>query len=214
MQPNSPLQQIQSNVGLKIIGASILASTLLHGGLMLVTLPQPKAPEIEKKDDLIMTQLAPKPRPKMVKPPPPPPPPPPERKVAKNIKQTNAPRKAYASRPIMSSKSDVTGPEVSSNMVSGSRGNGLGTDKGLDPGGTSDKGDPNGSGGNDAVQSPPPPPPPPPPPTKPKPRGVAEPDYPEIAKQNNWEGRVVVLARINESGEVEDASVAKSSGHS
>jgi periplasmic protein TonB len=132
------------------------------------------------------------------------------------VKQTNAPKKAYASRPIMSSKSDVTGPDVSANQVSGSRGNGLGTDKGLDPGGTSDKGDPNGGGGNDEVQSPPPPPPPPPPlepPTKPKLKSEVSPDYPEIAKQNNWEGRVVVLARINESGEVEDASVAKSSGH-
>jgi TonB family protein len=38
-------------------------------------------------------------------------------------------------------------------------------------------------------------------------------DYPDIAKQNKWEGSVVVLLQINESGELENISIEKSSGH-
>jgi periplasmic protein TonB len=39
------------------------------------------------------------------------------------------------------------------------------------------------------------------------------PDYPEIAKQNNWEGRVVILVHISDTGAVESAEITRSSGH-
>jgi periplasmic protein TonB len=178
-------------------------------------LPAPKVAKIEKHDDLVMTQLAPQPRPKLIQPKPPEITPP---EISKTEAAQMAPKKAYASRPIMSSKADsVAGPEVASNMVAGSRGTGLGTDKGTGDG-TVPEGSPNGSGeeGTAKVASTPPPPPPPQPPvitTKPALRSEINPDYPEIAKQNNWEGRVVVFAHISETGTVESAEIFRSSGH-
>lgn len=199
----------------RAVAVGFVGSVLLHAGILTLQLPAPKVAKIENPDALIMTQLVPKPRPKLIQPNPPEikPPEPTKTEVAQM-----APKKAYAARPIMSSKADdVTGSEVASSMVSGSRGTGLGTDKGAGDG-TTPEGIPNGSGdeGTAKVASAPPPSPPPQLPlitTKPALRSEINPDYPEIAKQNNWEGRVVVFAHISETGTVESAEIARSSGH-
>lgn len=39
------------------------------------------------------------------------------------------------------------------------------------------------------------------------------PAYPEIARRNQWEGRVMVRAEVSERGRVESVSLARSSGH-
>jgi protein TonB len=48
------------------------------------------------------------------------------------------------------------------------------------------------------------------------PRVVAseEPDYPDVARQNNWEGTVKVRVLVSEQGSVEDVLVVASSGYS
>ncbi len=42
---------------------------------------------------------------------------------------------------------------------------------------------------------------------------LADVEYPEIALRNRWEGRVVVLAWVDESGEVKDMWISSSSGY-
>jgi periplasmic protein TonB len=49
--------------------------------------------------------------------------------------------------------------------------------------------------------------------TRPKIIGNVMVEYPDIARKNRWEGRAIVLHQINESGELENISVEKSSGH-
>ncbi|WP_051382813.1 energy transducer TonB [Gloeobacter kilaueensis] len=46
-----------------------------------------------------------------------------------------------------------------------------------------------------------------------RPKGAVQPDYPEIAQQNNWEGKVIVKAYINADGSVGEVQVVRSSGH-
>jgi len=206
--PQSSLWQPSPSSTGKILAASFVASFLLHLGFSQAHFPEPRPPEVEKRDKLVMVEavkkqptLKPKPKP-----------PEPKKQVKEPPK--SAPKKAFASRTIASTKTDTqSAATVSSNQIAGSRGNGIGTDAGLDPGGTDAKGDPEGTGGPAPVEEPPPPPPPPPPPAPAKPKGAVQPDYPEIAQQNGWEGRVIVRAHVTESGDVDDATVSKSSGH-
>jgi periplasmic protein TonB len=198
----------------RAVAAGFVGSVLLHAGILTLQLPAPKVAKVENHGPLIMAQLAPKKVPKLAPPkrPDPTPPEPTKTEVAQK-----APAKSYATRPIMSSTTvAAAGSSVSSNMVSGSKGTGAGTDKGTGDG-TSPEGVPNGGidEGTAKVASAPPPPPPQPPlvTTKPQLRSEITPDYPEIAKQNNWEGRVVVFVRISEIGTVESAEIARSSGH-
>lgn len=194
----------------RAVAAGFVGSVLLHAGILTLQLPAPKVAKSEKHGDLVMTQLAPK----LIQPKPP------EQNPLEPTKTEvtqKAPEKAFSSRPIMSSQADaVTGPNVSENMIAASRGTGLGTDKGIGDG-TAPEGVTNGSNdeGTAKVASAPPPPPPQPPlvTTKPQLRSEINPEYPEIAKQNNWEGRVIVLVHISETGTVESAEIARTSGH-
>jgi periplasmic protein TonB len=195
----------------RAVAAGFVGSVLLHAGILTLQLPAPKVAKVEERGVLVMTQLAPRKIPKLIQPKPPELKPP---EPAKTEVAQKAPAKSYAARPLMSTQSDaVIGSSVSSNTASGSRGSGLGTDKGTGDG-TAPEGVPDGGTdeGTAKVASAPPPPPPLVT-TKPQLRSEITPDYPEIAKQNNWEGRVVVFVRISETGAVESAEIARSSGH-
>lgn len=195
----------------RVLAFGFVGSVLLHAGILTLQLPAPRTVKTEKHTDLIMTQLAKKvPQPAQSKLPDPKPLEPAKTEVAQK-----APRKVYSSRPIMSSESDaIAGPSISTNMIPGSQGNGLGTDKGTGSG-TATEGVPNGTTDETVAKVPSAPPPPQPSliTTKPLLRSDITPEYPDIAKQNNWEGRVIVLAHISETGVVELAEVARSSGH-
>jgi len=80
-------------------------------------------------------------------------------------------------------------------------GTGSGEGDGVGGGKGSGTGDGEGDGGNT--------------PTVP-PRLVSsiKPVYPEDARNNNWEGSVVVKALINKNGDVDSVTIARSSGHS
>jgi periplasmic protein TonB len=199
----------------RTVAAGFVGSVLLHAGILTLQLPAPKVAKVENHGPLIMARLAPQ---KVAKIPTPKRPDPTPPKPTKTEVAQKAPEKSYAARPLMSTQFDAAaGPVITSNMLPGSKGTGAGTDKGTGDG-TATNGVPNGStdDGTAKVASAPPPPPPQPPliTVKPQLRSEITPDYPEIAKQNNWEGRVVVLAHISETGTVESAEIARSSGHS
>jgi periplasmic protein TonB len=200
----------------RAVAAGLVGSVLLHAGILTLQLPAPKVAKVEEHGSLIMARLAPQ---KVAKIPTPKRPDPTPPKPTKTAVAQKAPEKSYSARPMMSTQFDAAaGPVITSNMLPGSQGTGAGTDKGTGDG-TNPEGVPNGGtdDGTAKVASAPPPLPPPQPPlttVKPQLRSEIIPDYPEIAKQNNWEGRVVVLAHISETGTVESAEIARSSGHS
>ncbi|WP_164928766.1 energy transducer TonB [Gloeobacter violaceus] len=218
MQPGSLWQRTPNDDdgGLKLILACVVGSALLHAGLFALKLPEPKPPEIPKAQKMVMVETAPKlPPPKPKVEPPKPKPPEPKSFSRKPVPKKSAPQKAKASRTILSSKAvSADAGTVSENQLAGSRGTGYGTEKGDDFGSIAPLGVDGGSGGTDVVETPPPPPPPPPPLVNARPKGAVQPEYPEIAQQNNWEGRVIVKAYINADGSVGEVQVAKSSGHS
>ena len=210
MQPGSLWQPTPSSGG-KILLFAILGSLAFHGVLFLLRLPEPRPPELPDRQKLVMIQPAPKARPKPKVEPEPPKPKKPT--LTKKPVLKTQPQKAMASRKILSSKATTSADStVSENQVEGSRGTGYGTGVGDDNGSTSPVGVDKGGGAPEPA--PPPPPPPPPPLVNAKPKGAVQPNYPEIAQQNNWEGRVIVKAYINADGSVGDVQVAKSSGHS
>ncbi|BAC89756.1 energy transducer TonB [Gloeobacter violaceus] len=217
-EPFTPFEPTSSGTASGwIIALSVIGSAVLHGGVMLLNLPEPKAPEPPPVQKMVMVQTAPPKPPEIKQPAPPKPKPKPPEPVqtkpkSKSVAKRSAPQKAKASRPILSSKAPVQSETtVSENMLSGSRGTGYGTEKGEDFGSTSPVGVDGGTGGTEAVEAPPPPPPPPL--VNARPKGNVQPDYPEIAQQNNWEGRVIVKAFVNPDGTVAEVQVAKSSGH-
>jgi len=76
-----------------------------------------------------------------------------------------------------------------------------------------------GTPGPAPVLAPPPPPPPPPAPVIQAREGAnykhnPRPAYPKIALREEWEGTVVLRARISATGHVESVTVQKSTGHS
>ena len=130
------------------------------------------------------------PPPKVVEPPPPPPPP----KVVA-IKKPPKPKvipkpapKPVAQRPVQTTKVDVSAPVITAPPV---------------------------------VSAPPPPPQPKPKPVEKvtQPRGSAgyknnpTTDYPEVAAERGWEGRVVLKVHVLPSGKPDSVSVVNSSGH-
>lgn len=216
MQPGSLWQPTPNSGGGRIIVISLVGSAVLHTVLFLLPLPEPKVPEVRPNQQVVMvTRQAPKPRPPEPKQKPEPKKEPPKT-FSREPSRKSQPQKAKASRPILSSKAVSTDAgSVSENQLAGSRGTGYGTEKGNDLGSTNPQGVDNGGGSPEPVAAAPPPPPPPPAPlVNAKPRGAVQPEYPEIAQQNNWEGRVVVKAYINADGSVGEVQVAKSSGHS
>lgn len=216
MQPESPWRPTTSSISGRIVIISIVGSVAAHGAILALSVPEPKAPEVAPSQKLVMIETVKKPIPKPVvkKEPPPKPKEEPKKTVAKPVKQQSAPPKAKASRTILSNDkiADDSLPTVSTNQIAGSRGSGLGTDAGTElPGATAD-GVEGGTGGTDAVEVPPPPPPPLIE-AKAKLGTKQQPEYPEIAQQNNWEGRVLLSAYIKEDGSIGEVKVVKSSGH-
>ncbi|MBC8120301.1 MAG: energy transducer TonB, partial [Gemmatimonadaceae bacterium] len=150
----------------------------------------------------------------VVKEPPPKPKEEPKKTVAKPVKQQSAPPKATASRTLLSSKAPTPtdAGTVSDVQMAGSRGL-TGTEiGGEEQAGATREGVVGGTGGTDTVEVPLPPPPPLIE-AKAKLGSKQQPDYPEIAQQNNWEGRVLLSAYIKEDGSIGEVKVVKSSGH-
>lgn len=204
----SPWQPVANDPWQRVVLACTVGSLVLHSLLLGLPLPEvpPPAPASQ---NLVLVEAA-KPAPsspaKSPEPARPTPKPPEKPSIAKS-----APEKAYASRKILTATAPDTANQgiVSNSQLESSRGTGFG-----DSAGTGDstalEGTPARSGGRAKQETLPLSPPLPVPA---RPQATVIPDYPEIAQQNGWEGRVIVRAYISAEGTVGEAEISRSSGH-
>ncbi|AGY56809.1 energy transducer TonB [Gloeobacter kilaueensis] len=198
-----PWQPAGDNPWQRAILVSFVGSITLHALLMALKLPVPEAPPLPTAPKVLLVESAPSPKiaPKPL---------PPKSEPRPHIVRTDVPQKAKASRPILSTKATTPSEStLSEKALAGSRGTGFGREVGNDNGSASPIGVDDGTGSVTPVEAPPAPPPL----VNARPKGAVQPDYPEIALQNNWEGKVIVKAYINADGSVGEVRVARSSGH-
>jgi protein TonB len=195
--------------GSSIVRIGFGASLVLHLGLLfLVKLPPAPQVVVEAPPDYqeLETVPVPPPRPKVQ---------PPKPQPVKSQPQQQANRSGSAARRVFQTKAGDSGlasvKDVPTGAVEGNSVNGQGTGAGNFEGTGSGAGDPKGTG-TAPTPEPPPPAPPPGPPTKARPITNASPVYPESARAAGHVGKVLVIAYIDENGNVTKTKVKNSSG--